>query len=280
MRLGVNKTYKMLIGGAFVRSESNRSLTTQLDGKDVNFPSGTRKDVRDAVKSAQAAQPSWAKKTAYNRSQILYRMAEMLEARAEQMVEVLGSHKKSREDVEHCIDRLVYYAGWCDKYSQLLGTVNPVAAPYFNFSMAEPLGVIGIICPNQSNQLLPLVSLVAPAIAGGNTVVCVSGESSSLATCEFGEVVATSDVPAGVINLLTGRQSDMVGHLSKHMDVQGLSVAEPGFMTTELISDSTENLKRVIRVHVKDWADDRDAQGLSWIEQLQEIKTVWHPMGM
>lgn len=260
MRLAVNKTYKMLIGGAFVRSESNRSLET--DG--VNTPRGTRKDVKDAVKAARAAQPGWDKKTAYNRGQILYRLAEMLEARTDEFVK-LGC---SESEVAKAVDALVYYAGWADKYQQILGSVNPVAAPYFNFSMPEALGVVGVIVEGET--LFDLVSQTACVIVSGNTVVTVSDDAGAVVACEFGEIVATSDVPAGVVNILTGRQEEMLPHLARHMDVNGLCASPT--QIGRVLDDATENLKRL--------RSARPGQGLAQIEDFVEIKTVWHPVGL
>lgn len=267
MRLAVNKTYKMLIGGAFVRSESNRSLEHPSG---PNYPRATRKDVRDAVRAAFAAGPGWQSRTAYNRGQILYRMAEMLEARADQ----LGPAK----EVAQSVDRLVYYAGWADKFKQVLGSVNPVAAPYFNFSVPEPVGVVGLVCGGPGSGLLAMVSVLAPCVVGGNTCVVLAPDESPIVACEFCEVLGTSDLPAGVVNILTGRQSETVRPLAKHMEVQSLMVCGP-CNRAELIDDATENLKRTRFVESPDWLKDA-SQGLEWIEAFQEVKTVWHPMGV
>jgi len=262
MRLKVNKTHKMLIGGAFVRSESNRTLeTVDSSGEFVsNYSRASRKDVRDAVLSARNAAQGWAKKTAYNRGQILYRLAEMLEAKS-----------SSLED--ESVDRLLYYAGWSDKYQQLLGTVNPVAVPYFNFSVPEPMGVVGIAA---SGGLLGIVSLLAPVIVGGNTCVVLAPDDCPVVACEFAEVVATSDVPPGVVNILTGTQSETLPHLAKHMDVNALAVCGSSLSRSELVGLATENMKRL---RIFDQTGGPDDQGLSWIEDFQEIKTVWHPVG-
>lgn len=276
MRLAVNKTYKMLIGGAFVRSESNRTLSWTEGspnaqspggegGPDINYCRATRKDVRDAVGAARAAFGGWSGRTAYNRGQILYRMAEMLEARSDEFDALLSS----KAEVQACVDRLLYYAGWSDKFQQLLGTVNPVAAPYFNFSVPEPMGVVGIAAGGDG--LLGLVSLVAPAIVGGNTCVAMASDTAPIVACEFAEVVATSDVPGGVVNILTGSQNETVPHLAKHMDVNALVLSSSP--STALVDDATENLKR-LRVY------EEAGQGLSWIADLQETKTVWHPIGV
>ena len=277
MRLAVNKTYKMLIGGAFVRSESNHSLTLFGAGLECNYPKATRKDVRDAVVAARAAQPGWAAKTAMNRGQILYRIAEMMEARLDEFVELVQAEGLTKpaalKDVQSSIDRFVYYAGWADKFQQVLGTVNPVAVQYFNFSVPEPMGVVGIAAKGKG--LLSLVSLLAPAVTGGNTVVILASDESPLSACEFAEIVATSDVPAGVVNILTGRHLDTLPHLAKHMDVNALSLAMQ--RTPELVDDATQNLKRLRFYDRDDWTA---AQGLSWIGDLLETKTVWHPIGV
>lgn len=265
MRLSVNKTYKMLIGGAFVRSESERTLST--DG--ANTPRATRKDVRDAVKAARVAWPGWSNRTAYNRGQILYRLAEMLEARSGEFEGLAG------EDPALSIDRLVYEAGWSDKYAQILGTVNPVAVPYFGFSVPESMGVVGLAA---ERGLIGLVSAIAPAIAGGNTCVVLADDASSIVACEFGEVLATSDVPAGVVNVLTGRQSETFPHLCKHMDVNAVA-APAGLLAPngKDLQEATENLKRL-----RSWERLRESggQGLHWIEAFQETKSVWHPVGI
>ncbi|MBS1715111.1 MAG: aldehyde dehydrogenase family protein [Armatimonadetes bacterium] len=264
MRLSVNKTYKMLIGGAFVRSESERTLPT--DG--ANTPRATRKDVRDAVKAARAAWPGWSARTAYNRGQILYRLAEMLEARSGEF-EGLGN-----EDPGQAVDLLVHYAGWTDKYAQLLGSVNPVAAPYFDFSVPEPVGVVGAAA---ESGLTGVVRALAPAITGGNACIVLAADESAVVACEFGEIVATSDVPAGVVNILTGRQSETFPHLCKHMDVDAVCAPEamvlPG---SQNLGDATENLKRV---HSWDTLHRTGGQGLHWVGAFQETKSVWHPVG-
>lgn len=259
MRLAVNKTYKMLINGVFVRSESNRSLVS--DG--ANTPRGTRKDVRDAVKAARAAQSGWDKRTAYNRGQVLYRLAEMLEARTDEFVKI-GC---TTDEVASAVDVLVYYAGWSDKYQQVLGAVNPVAAPYFNFTMPEAVGVVGVSIVG--SKLSDLLAQTACVIVGGNTAIVLADEEGAIVACEFGEVVATSDVPAGVVNILTGRQSEMLPHLAKHMEVNAVSASEG--QVHAIVDDATENLKRLRTA--------RSGFGLAHIEDFQELKTVWHPVG-
>lgn len=258
MRVAVRKTYKMYINGAFVRSESNRSLVHTVSGSEINTPRATRKDVRDSVKAALDSQQAWSGRTAYNRGQILYRMAEMLEGRAPSFT----------KDVGPAVDCLVHYAGWADKYAQLLGTVNPVAAPYFNFTYPEPVGVVALAC---GPGLLSLVSGLASAIVGGNSVLAVAADESAVDACEFGEVLATSDLPAGVVNILVGRQSETLPTIAKHMDVQSIGFFDRA-ICEEIRFDAAENMKRLIQL--------RDKPCLAAIMDFQEMKTVWHPIGL
>jgi acyl-CoA reductase-like NAD-dependent aldehyde dehydrogenase len=289
-RIGVRKTYKLYIGGAFPRTESGRAYEVlAADGALLaNASRGTRKDIRDAVRAARKAQPEWGAKTAYNRSQILYRIAELMEGRRDQFVaEVMASEGISRARatriVEAAIDRWVWYAGWADKYPQVIGTVNPVAGPYFNFSVPEPTGVVGIIAPEESS-LLGLVSRLAPVIVSGNASVVVASERRPLPAVTLTEVLATSDVPGGVVNLITGLRRELVGHLAAHMDVNALDAfgAAPD-EATALEDAAVENVKRFVRPPAAglaryDWLADA-AQSPYLIGEFVEIKTVWHPIG-
>jgi acyl-CoA reductase-like NAD-dependent aldehyde dehydrogenase len=289
-RIGVRKTYKLYIGGDFSRTESGRAYEV-LGAKGellANASRGTRKDIRDAVRAARAAFPGWAGRTAYNRSQILYRIAELMEGRREQFVaEVVAAEGLSRPRatrvVDAAIDRWVWYAGWADKYPQLIGTVNPVAGPYFNFSVPEATGVVGIIAPEESS-LIGLVSRLAPAIVSGNAVVVIASEARPLPAVTLSEVLATSDVPGGVVNLVTGLRGELVGHLAGHMDVNGLDAfgAAPDD-AAKLEEVAVENVKRFVRppstgLGRYDWMAD-SAQSPYLIGEFVEIKTVWHPIG-
>ena len=289
-RIGVRKTYKLYIGGTFPRTESGRAYEV-FGAKGqllANASRGTRKDIRDAVRAARTAFPDWAARTAYNRSQILYRIAELMEGRRDQFAaEVTASEGLSRARaariVDAAIDRWVWYAGWADKYPQLIGTVNPVAGPYFNFSVPEATGVVGIIAPEESS-LIGLVSRLAPAIVSGNAAVVIASESRPLPAVTLSEVLATSDVPGGVVNLVTGLRRELVGHLAGHMDVNGLdafgALADEAAKLEEL---AVENVKRFVRpppggLGRYDWMSDA-AQSPYLIGEFVEIKTVWHPIG-
>ncbi|MGH2455354.1 MAG: aldehyde dehydrogenase family protein [Candidatus Limnocylindria bacterium] len=289
-RLGVRKTYKLYIGGAFPRTESGRAYEV-LDARGrllANACRGTRKDIRNAVRAARKAFPGWAARTAFNRSQILYRIAELMEGRRDQFIaEVVAaegaSRRRSTRLVDAAIDRWVWYAGWADKYSQSLGTVNPVGGPYFNFSVPEPTGVVGVIAP-EASSLLGLVSRLAPVIVSGNAAAVVASESRPLPAVTLTEVLATSDVPGGVVNLITGLRRELVQHLAGHMDVNGLDAfgADPaqGAAIEEL---ATENVKRLVRPPAGgeagvDWLSPR-AQSPYLISEFVETKTVWHPIG-
>ncbi|HEV8603208.1 MAG TPA: aldehyde dehydrogenase family protein [Gaiellaceae bacterium] len=263
-RLPVRKTYKLYIGGAFPRSESGRTYEAQ----GANVAWGSRKDVRDAVRAAREAFPKWAAMTAYNRGQVVYRIAEMLEARQAEFAELCSGP----DEVERAIDRLVWYAGWADKLSQVLGSSNPVAGPYFNFTVPEPTGVVGILAPEEPS-LAGLVSRLAPAIVGGNAVVVVVSEGSPLAAVELAEVLATSDVPGGVVNLLTGHREELAPVLAGHMDVNALDLAGADGQVEELERLAADNVKRVVR-------GAPDAQSPWEIAAFLELKTVWHPVGL
>jgi acyl-CoA reductase-like NAD-dependent aldehyde dehydrogenase len=271
-RLAVRKTYKLFIGGAFPRSESGRSYPVQ--GSNVALAS--RKDVRDAVVAARKAQPGWAGATAYNRGQILYRAAEMLQGRNREFVE-LGV---PADEVDAAIDRWIWYAGWSDKIAQVYGGANPVAGPYFNLSAPEPTGVVGVIAPPDSG-LLGLVSVVAPAIVTGSTVVVLAAEGHPLAAVTLAEVLATSDLPGGVVNILTGRYAEIASWLASHLDVNAVDltgVTDPD-LAAELERAAADNLKRVLRPPAggaTDWFAD---PGIERMTALLETKTVWHPKG-
>ncbi len=263
-RLPVKKTYKLFIGGAFPRSESGRTYLAQGQ----NVARGSRKDVRDAVRAAREAQPKWAAMTAYNRGQVLYRVAEMLEARAADFAELCSG----RPEVERSVDRVVWYAGWADKLAQVLGGSNAVAGPYFNFTVPEPTGVVGVLAPGEP-ALLGLVSRLAPPLVGGNAVVLVASESSPLAAVELAEVLATSDVPGGVVNILTGRRAELAPVLASHMDVNALDLAGADGDLGDLERLAAENVKRVVR-------GPADGQSPWEIASFLELKTVWHPIGV
>jgi acyl-CoA reductase-like NAD-dependent aldehyde dehydrogenase len=262
-RLPVKKTYKLYIGGAFPRSESGR--TYLAEGQ--NVARASRKDLRDAVRAARTAFPGWAGATAYNRGQVVYRVAEMLEARRADLAALCSG----TDEVDRSIDRLVWYAGWADKLAQVLGGTNPVAGPYFNFTIPEPTGVVGILAPDEPG-LEGLVSRLAPAIVGGNGTVTVASEQHPLAAIEFAEVLATSDVPGGVVNILTGQRAELAPWLAGHMDVNALDVTGADGLAPELEKLAAENVKRVVR-------GAADGQSPWEIASFLELKTVWHPIG-
>jgi acyl-CoA reductase-like NAD-dependent aldehyde dehydrogenase len=289
-RIEVRKTYKLYIGGAFPRTESGRAYEVfGANGRPLaNASRGTRKDIREAVRAARGAQREWAAKTAYNRSQILYRIAELMEGRRDQFIaEVVAAEGATRPRaarlVDAAIDRWVWYAGWADKYPQVIGTVNPVAGRYFNFSVPEPTGVVGVIAP-ESSSLLGLVSRLAPVIVSGNAAVVLASESRPLPAVTLTEVLATSDVPGGVVNVITGLRRELVGHLAGHMDVNALDAfgASPDEAAT-LEEVAVENVKRFVRppaggLERYDWLADT-SQSPYLIGEYVEIKTVWHPIG-
>ncbi len=283
-RLAVAKTYKLYLGGAFPRTESGRT-TKVTDAKGnllANVCRASRKDCREAVVAARAAFRGWAGRSSYNRGQILYRAAEMLEDRSEQFIEELRSGgstpAQARREISASVDRLVHYAGWTDKYHQVFGTVNPVASSHFNFSLPEPSGVVVIVATRDA-PLLGLVSMIAPAIAGGNTVVCLASEAFPLSAITFGEVLHASDLPGGVVNLLTGQRDELTPPLSSHMDVNALVYADLEDKERKRVEeDAALNLKRIIRLQVADWFSG-EAEGPYPILDLQEIKTTWHPIG-
>jgi acyl-CoA reductase-like NAD-dependent aldehyde dehydrogenase len=263
-RLSVRKTYKLYVAGAFPRSESGRSY----EAEGANVAMASRKDIRDAVRAARSAFPGWAARTAMNRGQILYRTAEMLEGRAGEFAGIAGGPG----EVGEAVDTLVWYAGWADKLAQVLGSSNPVAGPYFNFTVPEPTGVVGLIAPEEP-PLAGLVSRLAPVLAGGNTAVVIASESRPLAAATLAEVLATSDLPGGVVNLLTGRKGELAPVLAGHMDVDGIDLAgtAPGDRP-ELERLAADNVKRV--------AASADGRSLRHAAAFLELKTVWHPVGV
>jgi acyl-CoA reductase-like NAD-dependent aldehyde dehydrogenase len=289
-RLEVRKTYKLYLGGKFPRTESGRSyLVSEAKGKPwANACRASRKDVRDAVVAARKAFPGWAGATAYNRGQILYRVAEMLEGRREQFVDEVeraegATHRQAGDAVAKAVDRWVWYAGWADKLAQVFGSANPVAGPYFNFSVPEPTGVVGLVAPADSS-LLGLVSRLAPIIVSGNTAVVLASEKRPLPAITLAEVLATSDLPGGVVNVLTGFTTELIGPLAAHMDVDALDLAG---LDLALYKDAelaaAANVKRVtapLRLSARGWLDDARGQDPYWIAAFLEIKTVWHPVGV
>ena len=262
-RLPVKKTYKLFVGGAFPRSESGR--TYLAEGQ--NVARASRKDARDAVKAARGAQPAWAGATAYNRGQVLYRLAEMMEARTADLAAVCSGKK----EVEAAIDRVVWYAGWADKLAQVIGSSNPVAGPYFNFTFPEPTGVVALLAPDEP-ALGGLVSRLAPALVGGNAVVVVASETHPLAAIELAEAIATSDVPGGVVNILTGYRDELAPILAGHMDVNALDLTGADGQSAELERLAADNVKRVVHGS----ADDQSPWAIA---SFLELKTVWHPIG-
>jgi acyl-CoA reductase-like NAD-dependent aldehyde dehydrogenase len=263
-RLPVKKTYKLFVGGAFPRSESGR--TYEAEGQ--NVARASRKDVRDAVRAARSAQPKWAAMTAYNRGQVLYRVAEMLEARTAEFAALTGDEA----EVNAAVDRVVWYAGWADKLVQVIGSANPVAGPYFNFTVPEPTGVVGVLAPEEP-ALLGLVSRLAPVLVGGNAAIVVASESRPIAAIELAEVLATSDVPGGVVNLLTGYRALLAPVLASHMDVNALDVTGADGDLPELERLAADNVKRIVRGSAEDQSP--------WeVAGFLELKTVWHPMGV
>jgi aldehyde dehydrogenase (NAD+) len=285
-RLPVTKTPKCYVGGAFIRSESSRVKPLQTSNGEffANIPLCTRKDVRNAVEAAAKAGPGWSKRTGYNRGQILYRLAEMLEARAAEMASALSINgtkpAAAEKEVAATIDRLIHYAGWADKYEQLLGNVNPVAAPYFNFTVSEPTGIVGVICPDEA-PLLALISLVAPVITSGNATVALASEQAPYPAILLGEMLATSDLPGGVVNLLTGNRAEMVPTFASHAHIRavvGLANAEERKLLRTDAAASVKRLHLQPAEEPKDWYS-ASAQGLYSIRETVEFKTTWHPIG-
>jgi acyl-CoA reductase-like NAD-dependent aldehyde dehydrogenase len=288
-RVPVRKTYKLLIGGQFVRTESGRAhRATSPSGEFLaHVPLGSRKDVRDAVKAARGAFGGWSSRTAYNRGQILYRAAEMLEERrAEFTLSLVKSAGASRaaaaREVAVSVDRLVHFAGWADKIAAVLGSVNPVAAPYFDFSVPEPTGVVGIVSP-EGPALLPLVTRLAAVVVSGNTAVAVASERTPIPALLLGEVIGTSDVPSGVVNIVTGKKSELVPALASHRDVDALDDgsgdAALGRRIEEEAADRVRRIARPKAASPAEWFSARACEGIAALEPFVEIKTTWHPAG-
>ena len=281
-RIEVLKTYKIYIGGKFPRTESGRYYQPKANGKVLgNICLSSRKDFRNAAVVARSAQGGWSAKSAYNRSQVLYRIAEILEGRRAQFIEELiqqGSKKPQAEkEVDLSIDRLIYFAGWCDKYTQIFSSVNPVASSHFNFSVPEPTGVVAILAPEESG-LLGLISQIAPTIAGGNTCVVLASENKPLCSVTLAEVLSTSDVPGGVINILTGNRKELIPHFASHMDVNALVYCGDNAAEIKTIHEAAvDNLKRVVIRGSGDYVSDK-YENPYLISSLQETKTTWHPI--
>ena len=271
-RVDVRKTYKLYVGGEFIRSESGRAYQPLAD---VNVPRGSRKDLRDAVKVARGAFPGWSGRTAMNRGQVLYRAAEMLDGRRQQFIAELGGGRRAGREVDSAVEAFVWYAGWTDKLSQVMGTVNPVAGPYFNFTIPEPTGVVGVVAPEEP-ALAGLVLRIAPALAGGNTVVALASEKAPLAALTLGEVLATSDFPAGVVNVISGFRKELLPWLAAHMDVNAIDASG---CTPEQLAAVQEagaaNVKRIVKANGR-----RGRLTPQAITDLMEMKTVWHPIGV
>jgi acyl-CoA reductase-like NAD-dependent aldehyde dehydrogenase len=284
-RIDVKKTYKMYIGGNFPRSESGRTYKVFDSDKNLiaNACQGSRKDFRDAVKIARGAFGGWSSRSAYNRGQILYRIAEMLEDRRDQFMKELGpigfKTAEAEADINASIDRLIYYAGWADKYQQVFGSINPVASSHFNFSLLEPTGVVAAFAPEKS-PLLGLVSVIAPIIVGGNTCIVLTSEEFPLPALSFAEVLNSSDVPGGVINILSGSKEELAEHFSTHMDVNALVYTDqlPQDMKKLIDENASLNIKRIIKKPIEDWYSE-EAQSPYLLTNFQETKTTWHPVG-
>jgi delta 1-pyrroline-5-carboxylate dehydrogenase len=291
-RLRVAKAYKMFVNGAFVRSESGRYFQVEgapsPDPERVNLPRGSRKDARDAVLAAKNAWEKWAGRTAFNRGQILYRLAEVMESRRDELVTSLkrtGTPTRVAEaEVDTSVDRAVFYAGFCDKYQALVASSNPVGGPHFGFSVPEPMGVVAILAP-QRPALLGLVSTILPVITGGNTCVAIASEEDPRTAVVFCECLATSDLPGGIVNVLTGHESEIAPHLAKHREVIAVDAwTRDVELRAQLERDGAGSIKRV-KAHAPPsddaaWLDERGGQGISWIERFLETKTVWHPVGV
>ena len=282
-RLEVLKTYKIYIGGQFPRTESGRYYVPTNSKKEnlANVCLSSRKDFRDAVEKARAAFGGWSGRAAFNRGQILYRIAEMLEGRKAQFIDELMKQDSSKAQAENevnlCIDRLIYYSGWCDKFQQLFSSVNPVASSHFNFSVPEPTGVVAAIAP-QNNSLLGLVSVIAPIIAGGNTCIVLASTTKPLCAVTFAEVLNSSDLPGGVVNILTGKVAELAPFFADHMDVNATVYCEADTDTQKMIKEkSALNVKRVVLYDKVKW-NDATGQSPYFIMDLQEIKTTWHPI--
>ncbi len=283
-RVPVAKTYKIYIGGKFPRTESGRYFALEdKKGKVIaNVCRSSRKDFRNAVVAARGAQPGWAKASAYLRGQILYRVAEMLEGRKEQFVHELtiqgSTERQAQREVDASIDRLIYYAGWADKYQQVFSAVNPVSSSHFNFSVLEPTGVVTILAPNDSG-LIGLISNVAATIVGGNTTVVLASEERPLSAVSFAEVLHASDVPGGVVNILTGFRSELTEQFASHMDVNAVVYCDGGRKVAKTVQEAAaDNIKPAISRRGVDWLSDAGASPYL-IRDTQEVKTTWHPIG-
>lgn len=291
-RIAVEKTLKAYVGGEFIRSESGRVFPVYGPGAEMadrafiaNIPQCTRKDVRNAVEAAAMAGPGWAGRTPYNRGQIIYRLAEMLESRTGEMAGAIsrcsgGNSDAAESEVASSVDRLIYYAGWADKYEQILGNTNPVSGPFFNFTVAEPLGIVGVIADDAS-PLLALISQVAPVIVSGNTVVALASETRPYPALLLGEVLATSDLPAGVVNILTGFKHELVATFATHTYIRGVDAVVSAEHREELALGAAESVKRVRTRPLEDAPDwsNESAQSVYDIRAFVEFKTTWHPIG-
>jgi acyl-CoA reductase-like NAD-dependent aldehyde dehydrogenase len=269
-RVEVRKTYKLFIGGEFVRSESGRAY--RYDGT-INVPRGSRKDLRDAIRGARGAVAGWSARTAMNRGQILYRAAEMLDGRRAQFIELLGSGRGAHKEVDDAVEALVWYAGWTDKLAQVIGGTNPVSGPYFNFTIPEPTGVVGVVAPEEP-ALVGLVRRVAPALCGGNALVVLAPEVNPLPALTLAEVLATSDLPPGVVNVISGFRKELLPWLASHMDVNAIDVAGcTQDEVTEIEKAAADNVKRVVKQSPSEMSP-------YLITAYMEMKTVWHPVGV
>ena len=284
-RIPVIKTPKVYVGGAFIRSESGRTFPVYDSGGQfvANLPQCTRKDLRNAVEAAAKAGPGWAGRTPYNRGQIVYRLAEMLESRSDEMTGVLRQFSpewtaSAEREVSETVDRLIHYAGWADKYEQILGSANPVAAPFFNFTITEPMGVVGIIA-SDSAPLLGLITQIAAAIVSGNTVVALASESTPYPAVTLGEMLATSDLPGGVVNILTGYRKELIPTFATHTHIRGVDAVATGDDATSLRKGAADSVKRVkVRQPDTDWTAPAN-ESVYEIRNFVEFKTVWHPIG-
>lgn len=281
-RLAIQKTYKLYIGGKFPRSESGRfyAINNSKGNLIANMCLASRKDFRNAVVIARNAQSSWANSSALNKGQILYRIAEMLEGRKEQFIAELIAQGETAENAKTevllAIDRLVYFAGWSDKYQQFFSCINPVSSAHFNFSVLEPVGVVAVIAP-EKQSLLGLISVIAPAIVGGNTVIVLASESKPLSAISFAEVLNSSDVPGGVVNILTGKKEELVNQFTSHMDINSIIYCGTDEQLILSISElASNNVKRTTFYKKNDWASD-SCESPYFIEKTQEVKTTWHP---
>lgn len=290
-RLPITKTPKVYVGGAFIRSESGRVFPIYEDGKKdgkffANVPQCTRKDLRNAVEAAAKVGPDWAKRTPYNRGQILYRLGEMLEARGAEMADAIAlsggtSRRDAEKEVAASVDRLIYYAGWADKYAQVVGNTNPVAGPFFNFTVPEPMGIIAVIA-SDSDPLLGLISQIAPVIVSGNTVIALASETQPYPAIVLGEMLATSDLPGGVVNLLTGYRRELLPTFATHTHIRGVSAVIGAEERKELALGAADSVKRVKTKKAEeklDWYSDA-TQGVYDIKDFVEFKTTWHPIGV